>query len=121
MSAKTLRNEAAYTVSKLEYYEMPNCSEKIYDLEAMQKIDRCSRVLSKNARKAGKPVTNKSAQPKHQAGFLQNFYFSKRAYKSESSAHLYALTIPERFGYRHGFPIDGWQNCAERYGNFRVL
>jgi YgiT-type zinc finger domain-containing protein len=32
----------AYTVSALEYYECPDCDEKIYDREAMKRIEDCS-------------------------------------------------------------------------------
>ena len=32
----------AYSVRALEYYECPDCGEKIYDREAMRKIEACS-------------------------------------------------------------------------------
>ena len=40
-----------YVVPSLEYYECPNCGEKIYDREAMQKIEAYSLVLSKKAKR----------------------------------------------------------------------
>lgn len=43
-----------YTVPDLEYYECPNCGEKVYDREAMRQIQRHSpafkRVASKRKR-----------------------------------------------------------------------
>jgi YgiT-type zinc finger domain-containing protein len=36
-----------YTVPNLEYYECPTCGEKVYDREAMQKIEAHSPVFSK--------------------------------------------------------------------------
>lgn len=36
-----------YTVPNLEYYECPYCDEKIYDREAMQKIESYSPVFAK--------------------------------------------------------------------------
>jgi YgiT-type zinc finger domain-containing protein len=32
----------AYAVAGLEYYECANCGEKIYDRQAMRKIEACS-------------------------------------------------------------------------------
>ena len=37
----------AYTVPNLEYYECPDCGEKIYDREAMRKIEAHSLAFSK--------------------------------------------------------------------------
>jgi len=31
-----------YTVPDLEFYECPDCGERIYDREAMRKIEACS-------------------------------------------------------------------------------
>ncbi len=36
-----------YIVPNLEYYECPNCGEKVYDREAMRKIEAHSPVFSK--------------------------------------------------------------------------
>ncbi len=36
-----------YIVPNLEYYECPDCNEKIYDREAMQKIEAYSPVFAK--------------------------------------------------------------------------
>lgn len=36
-----------YIVPNLEYYECPDCDEKVYDREAMQKIERYSQVFAK--------------------------------------------------------------------------
>ncbi len=37
----------SYTVPALEFYECPNCGEKIYDRQAMQKIESHSPALAK--------------------------------------------------------------------------
>lgn len=37
----------AYVVPNLEYYECPDCDEKVYDREAMQKIESYSPVFAK--------------------------------------------------------------------------
>lgn len=44
-------DSATYLVPNLEYYECPNCGEKIYDREAMQKIETYSLALSKKAKR----------------------------------------------------------------------
>ena len=36
-----------YVVPNLEYYECPDCDEKVYDREAMQKIESYSSVFAK--------------------------------------------------------------------------
>ena len=36
-----------YTVPNLEYYECPDCDEKVYDREAKQKIESYSPVFAK--------------------------------------------------------------------------
>jgi YgiT-type zinc finger domain-containing protein len=36
-----------YTVPNLEYYECPNCGEKVYDRQAMQKIEGSSPAFKK--------------------------------------------------------------------------
>ena len=40
-----------YTVPNLEYYECPDCGEKVYDREAMRKIEARSPVFSKRQAK----------------------------------------------------------------------
>ncbi|NGZ95778.1 MAG: hypothetical protein CV089_06555 [Nitrospira sp. WS110] len=37
----------AYTVPKLEFHECPDCGEKVYDREAMRKIEAHSPSLTK--------------------------------------------------------------------------
>jgi YgiT-type zinc finger domain-containing protein len=37
----------SYSVPSLEYYECPNCGEKIYDREAIRRIERISPAFSK--------------------------------------------------------------------------
>ena len=37
-----------YTVPDLEFYECPNCGERLYDREAMRKIERYSPAYSKS-------------------------------------------------------------------------
>ena len=37
----------SYTVPDLEYYECPDCGEKLYDREAMRKIEAHSPAYSK--------------------------------------------------------------------------
>jgi YgiT-type zinc finger domain-containing protein len=45
--------DKTYSVPNLEYYECPNCGEKVYDREAMRKIEAHSPVFSKkHAKKA---------------------------------------------------------------------
>jgi YgiT-type zinc finger domain-containing protein len=39
--------DKTYTVPNLEYYECPDCGEKVYDREAMQRIESYSPVFSK--------------------------------------------------------------------------
>jgi len=36
-----------YTVPKVEYYDCPNCGEKVYDREAMRKIEAYSPAYRK--------------------------------------------------------------------------
>lgn len=45
-SNRKLRNKT-YTVPNLEYYECPNCAEKVYDREAMRKIEAHSPAFAK--------------------------------------------------------------------------
>jgi YgiT-type zinc finger domain-containing protein len=40
-----------YNVPNLEYYECPDCGEKVYDREAMRKIEERSPVFSKRQAK----------------------------------------------------------------------
>jgi YgiT-type zinc finger domain-containing protein len=44
-----------YLVPALEYYECPHCGEKIYDRQAMRKIESYSPAFSRN------PVERKTA------------------------------------------------------------
>ncbi len=37
----------SYTVPALEFYECPNCGERIYDREAMRRIEACSPAFAK--------------------------------------------------------------------------
>jgi YgiT-type zinc finger domain-containing protein len=39
--------DETYTVPNLEYYECPDCGEKVYDREAMRKIEAHSPAFSK--------------------------------------------------------------------------
>lgn len=41
----------SYIVPALEYYECPNCGEKVYDREAMRKIEAYSPTYSKRQEK----------------------------------------------------------------------
>lgn len=41
----------SYTVPALEYYECPNCGEKVYDREAMRKIEAYSPTYAKRQEK----------------------------------------------------------------------
>ena len=43
-----------YTVSSLEYYECPDCKEKVYDINSMRKIEAVSPAFHK-------PANHKSA------------------------------------------------------------
>jgi YgiT-type zinc finger domain-containing protein len=36
-----------YAVPRVEFYECPNCGEKVYDREAMLKIEACSPAYHK--------------------------------------------------------------------------
>jgi YgiT-type zinc finger domain-containing protein len=40
-----------YTVPNLEFYECPNCGEKLYDREAMRMIEACSPALREKAKR----------------------------------------------------------------------
>ncbi len=48
-------NGQAYVVPNLEYYICPQCGEKIYDRQAMRKIEAHSPVFAK------RPIEKKSA------------------------------------------------------------
>jgi YgiT-type zinc finger domain-containing protein len=37
----------SYTVPALEFWECPNCGERIYDREAMRRIEACSPAFAK--------------------------------------------------------------------------
>ena len=41
----------SYTVPALEYYECPTCGEKVYDRQAMRKIEAYSPTYSKRQEK----------------------------------------------------------------------
>ena len=41
-------NEQIYTVPKVAFYDCPNCGEKVYDREAMLKIEAYSPAYRKN-------------------------------------------------------------------------
>lgn len=45
-----------YTVERLEFYECPNCDERVYDPEAMRAIEANSPVFAK-------PVTASGGRP----------------------------------------------------------
>jgi YgiT-type zinc finger domain-containing protein len=45
-----------YTVPSLEFYECPDCGEKIYDREAMQKIEAHSPAFAKQRTREKVPV-----------------------------------------------------------------
>lgn len=47
---KTVKDQT-YTVPALEFYECPNCGEKIYDREAMRKIEAYSPSYAKKRMK----------------------------------------------------------------------
>ena len=47
-----------YTVPSLEFYECPNCGERIYDRQAMRKIEAHSPAFVKKGR-------SKKTSPKH--------------------------------------------------------
>lgn len=38
----------AYTVPDLEFHECPDCGEKIYDRQAMRKVEACSPAFAKS-------------------------------------------------------------------------
>jgi len=40
-------NDQTYTVPVLEFYECPNCGEKLFDREAMRKIEAYSPAYAK--------------------------------------------------------------------------
>jgi YgiT-type zinc finger domain-containing protein len=40
-----------YTIPNLEYYECPDCGEKVYDREAMKRIEAHSPVFAKKQEK----------------------------------------------------------------------
>lgn len=42
--------EQTYTIPKVEFYDCPNCGEKVYDREAMLKIKAYSPACHKNER-----------------------------------------------------------------------
>lgn len=44
-------NGVDYNVPALEFYECPDCGEKLFDREAMQKIEAHSPAYKKTARK----------------------------------------------------------------------
>jgi len=40
-------NTHTYVVPALEFYECPDCGERVYDREAMRKIESCSPAFAK--------------------------------------------------------------------------
>ena len=42
-------NGVKYSVQSLEYYECPDCKEKVYDINAMRKIEAVSPAFHKSA------------------------------------------------------------------------
>jgi YgiT-type zinc finger domain-containing protein len=40
----------SYTVPRLDFYECPDCGERIYDREAMRRIEACSPAFAKRRR-----------------------------------------------------------------------
>ena len=42
-----------YIVPDLEYYECEDCAERIYDRDAMRKIEACSPAIESSMEKAG--------------------------------------------------------------------
>lgn len=54
----------SYTVLELEYYECPNCNERVYDRKAMQRIQAYSPAFAKKRRsKVPAPVVLPDPQP----------------------------------------------------------
>ena len=54
LKIKKVRNDfqgivdgAKYSVRSLEYYECPDCKEKVYDINAMRRIEAISPAFSK--------------------------------------------------------------------------
>jgi YgiT-type zinc finger domain-containing protein len=47
---ETVRGQT-YTVPGLEFHECPDCGEKIFDREAMRKIEACSPAFAKSGRR----------------------------------------------------------------------
>jgi len=45
-----------YTVPSLEFYECPDCGERIYDRHAMQRIEACSPAFANKHTQAQAPV-----------------------------------------------------------------
>jgi YgiT-type zinc finger domain-containing protein len=54
-----------YTVPMVEFYECPNCGEKVYDHEAMLKIESCSPAYRKA--KSVTPILRKPPKPAKRA------------------------------------------------------
>jgi YgiT-type zinc finger domain-containing protein len=47
-------NGEAYSVPALEFYECPDCGERVYDREAMRRIQAASPAFSANAAASGR-------------------------------------------------------------------
>lgn len=56
-----------YTVPELEFHECPECGEKIYDWEAMQKIETYSPAFSKTRSRKGEAVQEQRRSKKSRA------------------------------------------------------
>ena len=48
--------DQTYTVPMLEFYECPNCGEKVYDRQAMRQIEACSPAFAKKRVAADSPI-----------------------------------------------------------------
>ncbi len=58
--ARTFKGQS-YTVPMVEFYECPNCGEKVYDHDAMQKIESYSPAYHKA--KSVTPVLRRRVKP----------------------------------------------------------
>jgi len=50
----------SYIVPMLEFYECPNCGERVYDRQAMRQIEACSPAFGKKRVAADSPVDAKT-------------------------------------------------------------
>jgi YgiT-type zinc finger domain-containing protein len=56
-----------YTVPELEFYECPECAEKIYDREAMRKIEAYSPAFAKVQARQGEAAKRQRGTKKSRA------------------------------------------------------